>query len=189
MLGKPLISYWGILILLIISCLSIPVLTMADEAISSIPQAGSQVGIFDGSIPSGDGIVSIKAVSGKLYQIPVMSPLGVIQALAGTDIIDTYQVGDELIVKMGLLTLDGINGYSNSGDDSWFVFVNEKKLQDYLLPKEEALNTFKLKTGDVILFAYGNPTRPAGEASRILRVSIGSKSETPITTPPAAETR
>jgi hypothetical protein len=185
MLGKPLISYWGIFILLIISSLSIPVLTMADEAISSIPQAGTQVGIFDGSIPSGDGIVSIKAVSGKLYQIPVMSPLGVIQALAGTDIIDTYKVGDELIVKMGLLTLDGINGYSNSGDYSWFVFVNEKKLQDYLLPKEEALNTFKLKTGDVILFAYGNPTRPAGEALRTLRISIGSKPETPNTIPPA----
>ncbi|PKL59881.1 MAG: hypothetical protein CVV33_05555, partial [Methanomicrobiales archaeon HGW-Methanomicrobiales-4] len=180
MIGKPLSPYWVILILLVISCLSIPVLTMADDEIPSVPQTGDTIGIYDGSIPSGEGIVAIKATSGKLYQIPAMSPLGVIQALAGTDIIDTYKVGDELIVKMGLLTLDGINGYSNSGDNSWYVLVNEKKLQDYLLPKEDALNEFKLKNGDIILFAYGNPTKTTEEALRTLRVTIGAQSGSTI---------
>ncbi|MFH0968280.1 MAG: hypothetical protein V1862_11425, partial [Methanobacteriota archaeon] len=173
---KPLRSYWVILILLLICCIAIPVLTIADDTMSSASQTGDQVGIYDGSIPSGEGIVSIKATSGKLYQVPAMSPLGVIQALAGTDIIDSYKVGDELIVKMGLLTLDGINGYSNSGDNSWFVLVNDKKLQDYLLPKENALNTFKLINGDAILFAYGNPTKPTEEALRTLKITIGAQS-------------
>ncbi len=165
----------GILALFCI-CAMIPFIASADGN-QSTPATGSQTEIFSGSIPSGDGVVSIKAVSGKLYQIPAMTPLGVIQALAGTDIIDTYKVGDELITKRGILTLDGINNYVNSGEDSWFVLVNEKQLQDYLLPTEEGLNTFPLKTGDKIIFAFGNPTKSSRDASSSIRITIGAQSD------------
>ncbi len=165
----------GILALLCI-CAMMPFIVYADGN-QSAPASGSQTEIFSGSIPSGDGVVSIKAVSGKLYQIPAMSPLGVIQALAGTDIIDTYKVGDELITKRGILTLDGINNYVNSGEDSWFVLVNEKQLQDYLLPSEEGLNTFPLKTGDKVTFAFGNPTKSSRDASASIRITIGAQSD------------
>jgi hypothetical protein len=146
---------------------------MADDV---APSPSTVVRIFDGSIPSGDGVVSIKAVSGKLYQIPTMSPLGVIQALAGTDIIESYKIGDELKAKMGILTLDAINGITISGDNSWFVMVNDKQLEDYQLPVSDALNLYKLKNGDIVLFVYGNPTQPVSEASKSLRIVIGSQS-------------
>jgi hypothetical protein len=167
------VSVWMILFLLILSVSLIPAATMADDV---APSPSTVVRIFDGSIPSGDGVVSIKAVSGKLYQIPTMSPLGVIQALAGTDIIESYKIGDELKAKMGILTLDAINGITISGDNSWFVMVNDKQLEDYQLPVSDALNLYKLKNGDIVLFVYGNPTQPVSEASKSLRIVIGSQS-------------
>ncbi len=145
---------------------------------ASSESTGTHLGeIYSGSIPSGDGIVSVKAASGRLYQIPAMTPLGIIQALAGTDSIESYLIGDELIAKKGILTLDGINNLSGQGDWSWYVQVNNRQLQDYLVPTQEALNSYIVKTGDVLLFAYGNPTRPLSEAGATVKVSIGSRPE------------
>ncbi|HWQ64137.1 MAG TPA: hypothetical protein VN429_06940, partial [Methanospirillum sp.] len=158
-------------------CTITPIIALADGNLSSHASTSGKAEIFSGSIPSGEGVVSIKAVSGKLYQIPAMSPLGIIQALAGTDSIENYKVGDELITKRGILTLDGVNGYINSGENSWFVLVNDKQLQDYLLPTEDGLNVFPLKTGDKITFAFGNPTKSPQDATATIRVTIGAQSD------------
>ncbi|MDD1728507.1 MAG: hypothetical protein LUQ50_05490 [Methanospirillum sp.] len=174
-----------VLILLCI-CATVPLIACAEENKSVPSSSANQVEVFSGSIPSGDGVVSIKAVSGKFYQVPAMSPLGVIQALAGTDSIESYKIGDELISKRGLLTLDGVNGYVNSGESSWFVLVNEKQLQDYLLPNEEGLNAFGLKPGDKIIFAYGNPTKSSREALASIRVSIGAQTDATTTAKPVS---
>lgn len=152
-----------------------PVSTLADNVLSSSVSGSGKAEIFSGSIPSGEGVVSIKAVSGKLFQIPAMSPLGVIQALAGTDSIENYKVGDELVTKRGILTLDGVNGFVNSGENSWFVLVNDKQLQDYLLPTEDGLNVFPLKTGDKVTFAFGNPTKSPQDAAATIKVTIGAQ--------------
>ncbi|PWR74163.1 hypothetical protein [Methanospirillum lacunae] len=165
-----------ILVLLCI-CTITPIVALADGNLSSSASVSGKAEIFSGSIPSGEGVVSIKAVSGKLYQVPAMSPLGIIQALAGTDSIESYKVGDELITKRGILTLDGVNGYVNSGENSWFVLVNDKQLQDYLLPTEDGLNVFPLKTGDKVVFVFGNPTKSPQDATATIRVSIGALSD------------
>ncbi len=180
---QPLSSRSGVLILLLfcIAFISYPIQAQPDSA--SFEKTGE---IFSGSIPSGDGIVSIKAASGKLYQIPAMSPLGVVQALAGTDSIDSYQIGDELIVKKGILILDGINNLTYSGDNCWFVQVNNRQLQDYYLPTKDALNTYPLSNGDVILYAYGNPTRPLSEAVATMTVTIGSQNNQGVPVTPVA---
>ena len=175
MTKTALISFSRRLILLLFCTLVITTSALAEPA-SPVVSPGQQGEIYSGSIPSGDGIVSVKAVSGKLYQIPAMTPLGVVQALAGTDSIESYQIGDELILKKGILTLDGINNVSSSGDTCWFVLVNNRQLQDYLLPTQDALNTYPLKNGDIILYAFGNPTRPLSEATATMKVSIGAHS-------------
>lgn len=84
----------------------------------------NQVVIFSGQIPYGDGNVSIRSDSGILYQVPAMTPVGIIQALAGTDMIDEYHIGDELLDKRGIFTLDGINTFLVSEEYAWFVIVN-----------------------------------------------------------------
>jgi hypothetical protein len=176
-------SRYVILILVCVLSIYFSSSVLADDTQLSASGGGKE--IFSGSIPSGDGIVSIKAISGKLYQVPAMSPLGVIQALAGTDSIETYKIGDELIVKKGILTLDAINSIENAGEKSWFVVVNDKQLEDYLLPAQEGLNTYPLKSGDTIIFAYGNPTRPASEGESILRVTIGAQAVVQATPVPS----
>ncbi len=178
------LSSGSILLVLFCMCIGLLPIALAEEAIPAVPTTTGQLEIYSGSIPSGDGIVSIKAISGKLYQIPAMTPLGVIQALAGTESIENYKIGDELIAKKGILTLDAINSFTNSGEKSWFVLVNDKQLEDYLLPSQEGLNVFPLKNGDTVLFAYGNPTKPASEAAPIVKVVIGAQAAAaPVITP------
>jgi hypothetical protein len=130
-------------------------------------QVQNQVVIFSGQIPYGDGNVSIRSDSGTIYQIPAMTPLGIIQALAGTGMIAGYRIGDELLDKRGIFTLDGINAYNVNEDDAWFVQVNGVQLREYLLPSQEGLNTYLLKDGDDVLFAYGDPTMPASAAKAL----------------------
>ena len=163
---------WQVLIIILL--ILVIILNVNGENISGSLSAGSL--IYDGSLPSGEGSVPIKAVSGKLYQVPVMSPLGINkQSLAGTDIINSYTVGDELISKRGILTLDAINGVIDTGDNTWSVYVNDHLLNDYLLPTKEALNIIKLKTGDVIIFSYGNPVTNGNNSLKSVRVTIGSQ--------------
>jgi hypothetical protein len=178
MIHQKLSSILRITILFLISILiiSIPVIA-SDTAGPSLSQSGV---LFSGSIPSGDGIVPIKATSGKLYQIPAMTPLGVVQTLAGTGSIDSYSVGDELLNKKGILTLDGVNNLTYAGDRSWFVLVNNRQLEDYLLPTQEGLNIYPLKTGDVVLYAYGNPLRPITESIATMTVTLQFQTGTGI---------
>ncbi|PWR74604.1 hypothetical protein DLD82_08465 [Methanospirillum stamsii] len=131
--------------------------------------------VFSGQIPYGDGNVSIRADSGILYQVPAMSPVGIIQALAGTGMIGEYRVGDELLEKRGVFTLDGVNSYTVSEYDTWYITVNGVQLREFLLPAKEGINTFKLADGDDILFAYGDPTLPVGAAKALIWVQIGNK--------------
>lgn len=139
--------------------------------------------IYAGSIPAGDGTVAVKAESGKLYQVPVMSPLGVIQALAGTDLIESYSLGDELMAKRGILTLDGINSNKNSGDTGWTVSINEIRLQDMVLPDSQGLNRYTLHVGDKVIFSYGNPTKPLSEAVAFISITIGASNNSGATVP------
>jgi hypothetical protein len=104
-----------------------------------------------------------------------MTPLGIIQALAGTGMISRYRVGEELYNKRGIFTLDGVNSYEVTGQDAWFVLVNGVQLREYLLPSHEGLNTYLLKDGDDVLFAYGDPTMPAIAAKALIWVQVGSK--------------
>ncbi|MDD3573686.1 MAG: hypothetical protein PHD71_01475, partial [Methanospirillum sp.] len=140
-----------------------------------VQQVQNQVVIFSGLIPYGDGNVSIRSETGALYQIPAMTPVGIIQALAGTGMIESYNIGDELVDKRGIFTLDGINSYLVSGQEAWFVLVNGIQLREYLLPSVEGLNTYLLKDGDDVLFAYGDPTLPPSAAKALVWVQVGNK--------------
>ncbi len=161
----------GILIILLF-CMILPSCCSAGIPVQ---QVQNQVVIFSGQIPYGDGNVSIRADSGALYQIPAMTPVGIIQALAGTGMISSYRIGDELIDKRGIFTLDGVNSYQVTEHDAWFVLVNGVQLREYLLPSVEGLNTYLLKDGDDVLFAYGDPTLPASAAKALIWVQVGSK--------------
>ncbi|ABD41181.1 PT repeat [Methanospirillum hungatei JF-1] len=161
----------GILIILMF-CMILPSCCSAGNPVQ---QVQNQVVIFSGQIPYGDGNVSIRADSGALYQIPAMTPVGIIQALAGTGMISSYRIGDELIDKRGIFTLDGVNSYQVTEHDAWFVLVNGVQLREYLLPSVEGLNTYLLKDGDDVLFAYGDPTLPASAAKALIWVQVGSK--------------
>ena len=161
----------GILIILLF-CMILPSCCSAGIPVQ---QVQNQVVIFSGQIPYGDGNVSIRADSGALYQIPAMTPVGIIQALAGTGMISRYRIGDELIDKRGIFTLDGVNSYQVTEHDAWFVLVNGVQLREYLLPSVEGLNTYLLKDGDDVLFAYGDPTLPASAAKALIWVQVGSK--------------
>ncbi|WP_304020465.1 hypothetical protein [Methanospirillum hungatei] len=161
----------GILSILIF-CMILPFCCGAG---TPVQQVQNQVVIFSGQIPYGDGNVSIRADSGALYQIPAMTPGGIIQALAGTGMISSYRIGDELIDKRGIFTLDGVNSYQVTEHDAWFVLVNGVQLREYLLPSVEGLNTYLLKDGDDVLFAYGDPTLPASAAKALIWVQVGSK--------------
>ena len=161
----------GILSILIL-CMILPSCCGAG---TPVQQVQNQVVIFSGQIPYGDGNVSIRSDSGVLYQIPAMTPVGIIQALAGTGMIASYRIGDELVDKRGIFTLDGINSYSVNEQDAWFVLVNGVQLREYLLPSVEGLNTYLLKDGDDVLFAYGDPTLPSSAAKALIWVQVGSK--------------
>jgi len=89
--------------------------------------------------------------------------------------ISRYRVGEELYNKRGIFTLDGVNSYEVTGQDAWFVLVNGVQLREYLLPSHEGLNTYLLKDGDDVLFAYGDPTMPAIAAKALIWVQVGSK--------------
>ncbi len=162
---------WSILIMLLVTIILLP----CSGAGTPVQPVQNQVVIFSGQIPYGEGNVSIRSDSGTLYQIPAMTPLGIIQALAGTGMISGYRIGDELYNKRGIFTLDGVNSYEVTGEDAWFVLVNGIQLKEYLLPSYEGLNTYLLKDGDDVLFAYGNPTMPAIAAKALIWVQVGSK--------------
>ncbi len=162
---------WGILIMLLVTA----ILPSCFGAGTPVQPVQNQVVIFSGQIPYGEGNVSIRSDSGTLYQIPAMTPLGIIQALAGTGMISRYRVGEELYNKRGIFTLDGVNSYEVTGQDAWFVLVNGVQLREYLLPSHEGLNTYLLKDGDDVLFAYGDPTMPAIAAKALIWVQVGSK--------------
>jgi len=170
---------WGIsrsqkhiFLVILLICIIFPVCSGAGTSIQPVQ---NQIVIFSGQIPYGDGNVSIRSDSGVLYPVPAMSPLGIIQALAGTGMIAEYHIGDELLDKRGIFTLDGINSFSVSDQDAWYVLVNGIQLREYLLPKREGLNTCLLKDGDDVLFAYGDPTLPSSSAKAFIWVQVGSK--------------
>ncbi len=144
-----------------------------DEPFSGQSSIQNQILIFSGAIPSGDGNVSIKAASGVMYQIPAMTPLGVIQTLAGTDMIGSYRIGDSLLLSRGIFTLDAVDSWEVTGTTGWFVQVNGVGLREYLLPAHEGLNTYPLKNGDTVIFAFGDPTLPVTSATAVIQVQIG----------------
>ena len=172
---KDIVRSWvpGILTILLVCASFQPCFGAGTQ----VQQVQNQVVIFSGQIPYGDGNVSIRSESGILYQIPAMTPVGIIQALAGTGMIDSYRIGDELVDKRGIFTLDGINSYQVSGQEAWFVLVNGVQLREYLLPSVEGLNTCLLKDGDDVLFAYGDPTKPASAAKALVWVQVGNKND------------
>ena len=172
---KDIVGSWipGILTILLVCASFQPCFGAGTQ----VQQVQNQVVIFSGQIPYGDGNVSIRSESGILYQIPAMTPVGIIQALAGTGMIDSYCIGDELVEKRGIFTLDGINSYQVSGQEAWFVLVNGVQLREYLLPSVEGLNTRLLKDGDDVLFAYGDPTKPASAAKALVWVQVGNKND------------
>jgi len=129
--------------------------------------------IFFGQIPAGDGNVSIRTSTGAMHTVPAMSPIGIIQALAGTDIIQSYEIGDCLLNKRGIFILDGINSYKVAGRESWVTTVNGVQLREYLIPYEEGLNTYRLKPGDDVIFSYGDPKNPISSSRAIIRVLVG----------------
>jgi hypothetical protein len=165
-------SHKHIFLVILLICIIFPVCSGAGTSIQPVQ---NQIVIFSGQIPYGDGNVSIRSDSGVLYPVPAMSPLGIIQALAGTGMIAEYHIGDELLDKRGIFTLDGINSFSVSDQDAWYVLVNGIQLREYLLPKREGLNTCLLKDGDDVLFAYGDPTLPSSSAKAFIWVQVGSK--------------
>ena len=162
---------------LLISCLLIIsfIIPCCVGSAPSVQPVQNQVVIFSGQIPFGDGTVSIRSDSGVLSQVPAMTPIGIIQALAGTGMINEYHIGDELFEKRGIFTLDGINSYLVSEYDTWYVTVNGIQLREFLLPAKEGLNTFTLDNGDDVLYAYGDPTLPVGAAKALIWVQIGNK--------------
>lgn len=129
--------------------------------------------IFFGQIPAGDGNVSIRTTTGAIHSVPAMSPIGIIQALAGTDIIQSYEIGDALLQKRGIFTLDGINSQKVTGRETWITTVNGVQLREYLIPYEEGLNTYRLKQGDDVIFSYGDPKNPVTSSKAIIRVLVG----------------
>lgn len=159
--------------LLIILLCGIASSASPDEPFSGQSSIQNQILIFSGAIPSGDGNVSIKAASGVMYQIPAMTPLGVIQTLAGTDMIGSYRIGDSLLQSRGIFTLDAIDSWVVTGTTGWFVQVNGVGLREYLLPAHEGLNTYPLQNGDTVVFAFGDPTLPVTSATAIIQVQIG----------------
>jgi len=159
---------WCVLVI----CLIVPLCSGTGTQVQPVL---NQIVIFSGQIPYGDGNVSIRSDSGVLYPVSAMTPVGIIQALAGTGMIDEYHIGDELLDKRGIFTLDGINTYLVSEEYAWFVIVNGVQLREYLLPSQEGLNTYLLKDGDDVLFAYGNPTLPASVAKALIWVQVGNK--------------
>jgi len=165
-------SHKHIFLVILLICIIFPACSGAGTSIQPVQ---NQIVIFSGQIPYGDGNVSIRSDSGVLYPVPAMSPLGIIQALAGTGMIAEYHIGDELLDKRGIFTLDGINSFSVSDQDAWYVLVNGIQLREYLLPKREGLNTCLLKDGDDVLFAYGDPTLPSSSAKAFIWVQVGSK--------------
>ena len=165
-------SHKHIFLVILLICIIFPACSGAGTSIQPVQ---NQIVIFSGQIPYGDGNVSIRSDSGVLYPVPAMSPLGIIQALAGTGMITEYHIGDELLDKRGIFTLDGINSFSVSDQDAWYVLVNGIQLREYLLPKREGLNTCLLKDGDDVLFAYGDPTLPSSSAKAFIWVQVGSK--------------
>ncbi|MGV8110376.1 hypothetical protein [Methanospirillum sp.] len=165
-------SHKHIFLVILLICIIFPACSGTGTSIQPVQ---NQIVIFSGQIPYGDGNVSIRSDSGVLYPVPAMSPLGIIQALAGTGMIAEYHIGDELLDKRGIFTLDGINSFSVSDQDAWYVLVNGIQLREYLLPKREGLNTCLLKDGDDVLFAYGDPTLPSSSAKAFIWVQVGSK--------------
>lgn len=131
--------------------------------------------IFFGQIPAGDGNVSIRTDTGAIHSVPAMSPLGIVQALAGTDIIQNYEIGDSLLQKRGIFTLDGINSYKVTGRETWTTTVNGIQLKEFSIPYEEGLNTYRLKHGDDVIFSYGDPKSPISSSKAIIRVLVGGE--------------
>jgi len=168
---KPRI--WQIFTLYFLLVFNIIVIASAGSISNQSVQ--NQVIIFSGQIPAGDGNVSIRTSSGNFYQVQTMTPAGVIQALAGTGMINGYEIGDELLEKRGFLTLDGINSYQVSKNDIWFVSVNGVVLREYQFPETESINRFQLNNGDEIIFAYGDSSEPVNHAKAIIWVGLGDK--------------
>ncbi len=162
-----------LLLFLIFLMLLTGLTTAVNEPFSEQSSVSNQVVIFSGAIPAGDGNVSIRATSGTIYQIPALTPLGIIQALAGTGMIENYKISDSLIPSRGIFTLDAVDSYEVNGNLGWFVQVNGNGLREFLLPAREGLNTYILKNGDVVIFGYGDPTISVSQAKAIIQVQIG----------------
>lgn len=132
--------------------------------------------LYNGSI-SPAGTVTVTAESGDEYKIKGNTPIGMLEALRSEGRISSYAVGDELVKKKGILTLDGINDRSSGNESGWYVKVNGERLEDFLLPDSMSLNRFVLREGDVVLYILGDPRQMVSDSPAYLSVMMGPVKE------------
>jgi len=129
--------------------------------------------IYSGVLPLPEGMVNITDSAGVEYEIPVNTPLGILQMLLMDKKVQNICINDRGMHKGGILILEGINEFFNTATKVWFVRVNGNLLEDYANPKTDGLNIFSLMAGDTVSYYYGDPAGSLQDAEAVIVVTLG----------------
>lgn len=141
------------------------------EVIANEENATEQIVLFEGNITLPDGNVTVNSSQGNNYEIPAVTPMGAILT-AASDANLSVVISDKPMEHKGILALDGINEYTYSANNTWFVVVNDYQLQEYVIPETDGMNIYTVKPGDKIGFYYGLPIKPTSEAQAAVLLTI-----------------
>ena len=142
-----------------------------EEVTANVTNETEQVVLFEGNITLPEGNVSAKASSGKSYEFPALTPMGALLT-AAPDANLSLVISDKPMAHKGILAIDGINNYTYTANNTWFVVVNDYQLQEYVTPATDGMNVYSIKPGDKLAFYYGLPIKPAADAQATVLLTI-----------------
>jgi len=132
--------------------------------------------LFDGTVTLAEGNVTVTSSEATDYSIPVLTPLGALDAAAQAGNF-TYAITGKKWDTMGILLLNDIGAYPYvKGGNSWVCYVNGVLLDDYGSPTTDGLNVYALADGDRVNYYYGpgGVTAETAEAAVSITVDVSS---------------
>jgi DMSO/TMAO reductase YedYZ molybdopterin-dependent catalytic subunit len=136
-------------------------------ALAPVYAAGPDI-LYEGTVNLTAGATISVTVSGTQYNVDEATPLGALVA-AGF----SCGLTDKKYADAGILLLDDVGTYTRKNPGNWYVYVNGN-YKDGFAAAADAVNLFKLTSGDEVEFYYAASVANADDYATVKAAAIAA---------------